>query len=129
MQDRGAVGGELKRVAVAARDEGLAAAPLLGGDRSGEEIVGFVAGRLGEPKAAGRDKLRQYVELLDDLVVELAAALIGREQLLAVGRRAERVPADQHGARPLGLVEAQQQIGKADDRAAATIAAAADRFR
>src|SRR5690606_11943257 len=38
-------------------------------------------------------------------------------------------PADQHGAGLLVLVEAKEQIGEADDGAAAPIAAPADRLR
>ena len=73
--------------------------------------------------------MRQDVELLDDLVVELPAALIGRKQLLPIGRRAERVPTDQHGARRFAAVEPQQKIGEADDRAGAIAIPTAQRFR
>ena len=48
---------------------------------------------------------------------------------MAVGRRVERVPADEHGARLFLGVEPQQEIREADDRAAALVAAPADRFR
>jgi hypothetical protein len=99
------------------------------GHRGSEEIVGLVARRLGEGKAARRHELRQDIELLDQFVIEIAAALIPREQLLPVGRAAERVPADQHGARPLAVVEPDQEIGETDDRPAALVAGAADRFR
>ena len=98
-------------------------APLLGGDGGGEKIVGLVARRLGVGEAAGRDELRQRVELLEQRVVEFAAALVGRELPVPVGRRVERVPADQHGARLLGLVEPQQKIGEAEDGAGGPAAA------
>ena len=71
--------GELEGVAVAARDERGAAAPLLGRDGRGEEVVGLVAGGLADDEAAGANEIRQHVELVDDLVVEFAAALVGRE--------------------------------------------------
>ena len=129
LQDGRGRRGELKGIAVAARHDRGAAAPLLGRDGSGQEIVGLVAGRLGIGEAAGRDELRQDRQLLDDLVVELAPALIGRERLVPVGRRIERVPADQHRARLLGVVEPQQEIGEADDRAGRPVAVRADRFR
>ena len=119
-----AVGGELERVAVAARHERRAAAALLGGDRGRQEIVGLVAGRLCVGEAAGRDELRQRVELLEQRVVELAARSDRPgNALVPIGRRVKRVPADEHGARLLGLVEAQQDIGEADDGAGAFAAA------
>ena len=65
--------------------------------------------------------MRQDLELVDQFLIELPAALIVREEPLPVGRRTERVPADQHGARPFGLVQAQQEIGEPDDRAAARL--------
>src|SRR5213078_1626761 len=80
-------------------------------------------------EAARCDEQRQRFKLLDQFVIELAPALIGREQFLPVGRRAYRVPADQNGAGVLGVIEPQQDVGKADDRPTAAVAAAADRLR
>ncbi len=129
VQDQRPAGRELVGIAVAARNERMAAAPLLRRGCRCEEIVGLVTRRLGIGEAAGRDQFRQDVELLDQLLVELPAALIGRKQFLAVGRRAEGVPADQHRARPLAGIEVQQKVAEPDDCAAAAIALAADRFR
>ncbi len=53
------LGGELERVAIAARDQRDPAAPLFGGGSGGEEIVGLVTRRLGAGEAARRDELRQ----------------------------------------------------------------------
>ena len=70
-------------------------------DRGGEKIVGLVAGaaRIGE--AAGRDEIGDDRELLDDVVVEFAAALIGRKGFVPVGFRFQSVPGDDDGARLL----------------------------
>jgi hypothetical protein len=106
-----------------------AATPLLLGHGGGEEIVGLVSRRLGIGEAARINELRQDIELLDQFAVELAAALIPGEQLLPVGRAAERVPANQDGSRPLAVVEPDQEIGEADDGTAALVAGAPDRFR
>jgi hypothetical protein len=129
VEDRRSVRGELKRIAVARRDEHAAASPLLRRNRRGEKIIGLVTGRLREGEAACRDELGQDFELLDQLVVELPPALVIREQFLAIGRRAEGVPADQHGARSFVGIEVEQEIAEPDDRAAAAIALAADRLR
>src|SRR5262249_20651414 len=118
-----------KRVAVAAGNERGAAGRLLGGGRRGKKIVGFVTTRLGVGETARRGKLGQYLELLDQLVVELPAALVIGEQLLAIGRLAERIPADEDGARLFALVKPHEEIGEPDNRAATLAAAAADRFR
>jgi hypothetical protein len=98
-------------------------------DRGGEEVVGLVAWSLGIGEAAGGDEFGERLELVDELRIEVAAALIGGEEALPVGRRAQRVPADQDRARPLAFVEAEQDVGEAENRAAAAVAGAADRFR
>ena len=59
IEDRGLVGGELKRVAVAACDQHSAASPLFGRRRGGEEIVGLVSRALGVGEAAGGDEIRE----------------------------------------------------------------------
>src|SRR5262245_8167457 len=96
IDDRGAGGGELERVAVAARHQHGAAAPLLGRDRGGEKIVGLVAGRLAVGEAARGHELRQQVELLDQRVIEVTPALIGRKLFVPIRRR-EKFPAYQSG--------------------------------
>ena len=108
-------GGELECIAVAARDEDGAAPPLFGRDRGGKEVVGFVPGRLGIRKTACGDEFGQHVKLLEQFVIEFAAALIGRELLVTIGRRVQRVPTDEYSARLLHPVELQQKIRKAKD--------------
>ena len=93
--------------------------------RGCQEIVGLVARRLGVGEAAGGDELRQHVELLDQRVVELAAALVGGKAFVPIGRLVERVPGDQHRARLLRLIEPQQEVGEADDGAGGLVAASA----
>ena len=102
------VRGELERVAVAAGDQHGTAAPLFGDSRRGEEIVGLETRALGVGKTAGGDEFRDQRELLDQIVVEFAAALIGGKCVMAIGRRLERVPADQHRARLFGALKPQQ---------------------
>src|SRR5262249_40247732 len=65
-------------------DEDCAAPPLFGRNRGGKEVVGFVPGSLGIRKTACGDKFRQHVKLLEQFVIEFAAALIGRELLVTV---------------------------------------------
>src|SRR5262249_56728320 len=109
----GVGGGEVECIAVAACDQDSAAPPLFGRDRGGKEVVGLVPGRFGIRKAACGDKLGQYVKLLEQLVIKFAAALIGGELLVTVGRCVQRVPTDEHGARLLHPVELQQKIREA----------------
>ena len=101
LQDGRPLGRKLERVAIAARHDRGPAARLLGGNGGGEEVVGLVARRLGVGEAARGDELRQDLELVDQLGIELAPALVIREGLVPVRRRVERVPADEHGARLL----------------------------
>ena len=90
--------GELECFAVAARDEHSPASLLLGRDGRSEEVVGLVAGGFADDEAAGANEIRQHVELVDQLVVELPAALISRQLLDAPGRQFERVPPDEDRA-------------------------------
>src|SRR4051794_21404625 len=119
---------QLERIAVAGGDKCPSFAPGFCRGGGGEEVVSLVPGFLGTGEAAGRDEFREDLQLLDQFVVELAAALIGGKQSLAVCRGAERVPADQYGARTLTLVQPQQEIGEADDGAATVIPSSPDRF-
>ncbi len=48
---------------------------------------------------------------------------------MPVGRRLQRIPADEHCARPLGAVELQQPIGEAKNGAGGPAAIAQDIFR
>jgi hypothetical protein len=63
--------------------------------------------------------MRQRIELLEQSVVEVPTALISGKSLVPIGGCSQRVPAHEHGTRPLSLVEAQQGIRKADDGAGA----------
>jgi len=103
--------------------------PLFLSHRSGEEVVRLVARRLRIGKAALRNELRQHVELVHQLGVEDAAALVSRERPVAISRGDEGVPADQHRTGLLLRVEPQQKIGKADDRFPAFVATPPHRFR
>src|SRR5262249_38540419 len=94
IKNRGARGRELETVAVAARDERRAAAPLLPGGRRGDEIVGLVARPLAVGETAGGHQLGDNAQLLGQRMVELAPALVRLECLRAVGGLFERVPAD-----------------------------------
>ena len=99
LEHRRALADELEHVAVSARDERLAAACLLVRDRRGNEVVRLVAVALRDREAERRDELRGEVELLEQVLVEHAPALVGGQLDVAVRRHRERVPADDDGAR------------------------------
>jgi len=80
------------------------------GDRGGEEVIGLVSRRLRISKPTGRNEVRQRVELLQKFGVEDAAALIGFERLMAVGRRVEGCPSRR--ARRAALPERRAATGK-----------------
>ena len=80
-------------------------------------------------KAAGGNKFRQHLELLQQGVVEFASALVGGKFFMPVGGNFQRVPGDKYGARLLLPVEPQQHIGKAEDGAGRLSAAPQDCFR
>src|SRR5262249_1502266 len=103
VQDGGMIRCQLESVTITARDQGRALAAFLGGHSGGQKIVGLEACGAGICKAACLDQLRNHGKLLDELRIERAPALIVREQAVAKGRRIERVPADEDGARPLRL--------------------------
>ena len=71
----------------------------------------------------------QDLKLVYELVVELTAALVGRKQLLPECWSAERVPADEHSARRLGLEKPQQEICETNDRTGAAAAGPPDALR
>ena len=129
MQDRREPGRQLERVAVAARHDRSPPARLLLRDRRGQEIVGLVSSLARVHEPAGGHELRQQAELVEQFVIEDPAALVGREQPAPEVRRVERVPADQDRSRTFLLVEPDQRIGEAEQRAAALVAASADRLR
>src|SRR5262245_35217483 len=79
IKNRGAGGGKLKCIAVAACDQNRATPPLLGRGRGGKKVVGLISGCLGIRKTARGDEFGQYVKLFEQFVIELAAALIGGE--------------------------------------------------
>ena len=92
---------ELERVSIRGDHDRRAAPFLFVFHCSREEVVGLVpvALRSGEPERA--HELGQEIELLEELVVELATTLVAVEQLVPVRRHRERVPADDDRARLL----------------------------
>jgi hypothetical protein len=119
-------GGELKHVAIAARNQYLAAALFLHSDRGREKIIGLEPRAPGVGEAARRNDFRQQCQLFKQRVVEFAPALIGRIGVVAIRGRIQRIPTDQHCTRLLCRVDAQQEVGKAHDRAAGLLARAHD---
>src|ERR1051325_7297531 len=117
LQDRRPFTRELERVAVRGGDERRAAALLLEHDRGREEGVRFITRRLGMGEPGRAAQLRQHLELLEERLVEDAPALVRLERLVAVGRVAERIPADQNRARLLRLPEPKEHVREADDAA------------
>ena len=99
IEDRRSRRRQLEGIAIAARHQHGAAAPLPSARGSGEKIVCLVACALGIGETAGGDKFRNERKLLDQIVVEFAAALVVGERVVAVGRRFQRIPADEHAAR------------------------------
>ena len=75
VEDGGAVGGKLERVAVAARNENRAAALFFFCGSGGEKIVCFEAWGFRILKAACGNKFRQNLELLEQSVIEFTSAL------------------------------------------------------
>ncbi len=95
----------------------------------GEEVVGLVAVRFRRREAHRLDELRRQVELVEQLLVELAPGLVGGQSRVPVGRHGERVPGGEHGARRLFLPEPDQQAADAVEQVAAAAVGAPDRLR
>ena len=129
LEDGRPLADELERVAVGGGDERLAAACLLLGDRGGEEIVRLVARLLPGDEPERPDELRQEVELLEQLGVEDAAALVGGEAPPGGRSARRRSPTDHHRARLLGFPEAEQEVREADERARGQARGAPHRLR
>jgi hypothetical protein len=102
---------------------------FLFGHGCGKKVIGLVAWRLRIRKAGGTDQTGQHFQLIDQLLIELTPALIGRKKSLPECRHADGIPADQHRARSFAVVQAQLEISEADDRATTAIAGPSDRFR
>jgi hypothetical protein len=119
----------LERIAVAARHNGATAAPLLRCHSGGQEVVRLISRRLGVREPTFRHELGKELELIHQLVVELTAALVGREQLLPECGSAERIPADEHSPRRFGLVKPQQEVRETDDRTGAAATGPPDALR
>ena len=120
---------ELERVAVAARHDRRAAARLLERDPGGEEVVRLVPVRLRGREAHRLDELRRQVELVEQLLVELAPGLVGGQRGVPVGRHGERVPGREHRARRLLLPEPDQQAADPVEQVPAAAVGAPDRLR
>ena len=98
-------------------------------DRSREEVVGLVpvALRSGEPERA--HELGQEIELLEELVVELATALVAVEQLVPVRRHVSVSQPTSDRARLFGLPQAHEEVREADERIARLPLGTAHRLR
>jgi hypothetical protein len=129
MQNGRGDGRELERITITTRDEQRAVSAFLFGHGCGEKVVGLVAWRLRIREAGGADQAGQHLQLIDQLLIELTCALIGRKQSLSECRHAEGIPADQHSAWLFAVVQAQQEIGEANHCATAAVAGPPDRFR
>ena len=129
LEHRRPVADELEGVTVAARDQRASSPRLLERDACGEKVVRLVPLRLrgGEPHRL--DELRRQVELLEQVVVELAPALVDGQRLVPVGRNRERVPADERRARLLLLPEPDEQVADAGEEAGRAAVRPADRLR
>ncbi len=129
LEDRDVVRDELERVPVGRRDERGTAASSLGGDRGAEEVVRLESRRLAADDPRRLEEPRREIELLEQLRVELPAGLVAGQELVAVGRDEERVPADDHRPRLLGLPEAEQHVGEAGEQVPGLAVRAPDRPR
>jgi hypothetical protein len=78
-----------------------------------ENVVGLITRRLCVLKAACSNEFRDEIELLNQRIVELASTLVSGKFLMPVGGDFQRIPCDEHGARLLFAVEAQQKVRKA----------------
>jgi len=83
VEDLCAVRGKLERIPIAACDQDGAAFPFLGGNRRRKKVVRLDAAGFRVRKPARRHKLGEHLQLFDEGVVELTAALIGRKLLVA----------------------------------------------
>src|SRR5262249_26044420 len=102
---------------------------LLRGDRGGQKVVRLVTRRLRGGETESVHELREQGELLEQLVVELPSALVGRKRLVPVRRHLERIPADDQGPRLLGVPEAQEKVREADEGVRRPALRSSDRLR
>jgi len=84
IEDGGTIRGKLERVAVATRYKDAATTPFFRRCSGSEKIIRLVTRRFRIPKAAGGNKFRQHLKLLEQGVVEFASALISRKLLMPV---------------------------------------------
>ena len=129
LQDRDVGRRELERVAVGGRDERRAAAPPAPTRRPRRGSRRPRTRRLRADDTRRREQARRELELLEQLRVELAPRLVAGEQLVAVGRDGERVPADEHRARPLRLPEPQHHRDEPGEQVPRPAVRAPDRAR
>jgi hypothetical protein len=117
MQDRGHLRRELEGIPVPAGDERGPASPLFMRDGSCEEIVRLISGGLGICETACRDEVRQILQLVNQLVVELPPTLVSREGGVPIRRAIQGVPADKDGSGQLCLIETQEEVRETDNGA------------
>jgi hypothetical protein len=84
---------------------GYPASFLFPPDRCGQKVIGLVAAFLRVGETTGGHKLGQPSSWF-------ASGLITLQRLMSVGRLIETVPAYQHGARFLSLVQAEKEVAK-----------------
>src|SRR5919109_3365540 len=114
--DHGLVARQLEQVSVRRDDDRGAAAPLLVPNGRGDEVVRLVPVGLRSREPERFDELRQQVELLQQRRLEDPSRLVLLERLVPVGRRGQRVPADEHRARLLHLPEPDEHVRESDNR-------------
>ena len=88
----------------------------LRGDGGAEEVVRLEPVPLARDHPRRLDQPWQQIQLLEDLGVEIPPGLVRLEQLVAIRRHADRVPADDDRPRPLRLPQALEHRHEPDQR-------------
>jgi hypothetical protein len=92
LQDRRPRRGQLKRIAVASCHQGSFTVPLFACDSSCREVIGLISRRLCIGETARSDELRQDVQLIEQVSVELPPSLIRTESPVPLGGHVNRCP-------------------------------------
>ena len=95
LQDGRRLGRELIRIAAAGCDDQDPPSRSSCTAAAAKKIVRLVTGSLGRREATRCHKLRQHGQLIDKVIVEVAAGLIALKRFVPVSRGIERIPADQ----------------------------------